>query len=74
MSPADYVYNMSKAIYNEQYARTERGKALAYSDLSQALDALSRQDRINLREALIAYGYDKLMRNLSYDYDKQEWF
>ena len=41
--------------------------------VADAVDTLTHAERIELRTALEAMGYQKLVKNLYYDYDKQCW-
>lgn len=44
-----------------------------YYQLSDRIDVLNHAQRIDLRCELVKRGVQKLMPNLTYDYDRQEW-
>lgn len=52
----------------------EQGKfAPSFYEASDAIDLMSHADRINLRVELANLGENRILHNLSYDYQNQCW-
>lgn len=72
---------MTVAMYRELLERAESGshgvdphfQAVAFAELEDAIDSMSWDERLDLRDALEAAGEDRILRNLSYDYQRQAW-
>ena len=57
--------------YNQMFSKAESSSD--FHELSDAINAMSTAERLVLQKQLLTEGCEKIMRNLFYNYQAQEW-